>query len=255
MQYNELTQKINKLDNKEKITFLVNGQKVDNRFDHENIDQYKEADIENLLSYSLYSYIASAIIYKAQGNDMAKKGYSHFDRQWETIIQNQEKDIFDNSKVVKDNAMRLLDSFLMSGEDIRLDALMARFSPLCVLRLIQLNPQQSRKIMKTFTKRKEVIFNQTTLFIRSLYHSLLNQSGIDPMKIHPDHENLANGLFSYDGTTLYIPTWQNAFSMNGYKNVITEALKELSPNFPLSEIKDISVIYLVKDIIANAIIE
>lgn len=246
----ELLEKIRDLNQEEAISFYVNQEKVENRFDHENISQYKEADIENDLSYSLYSYIAASIIFKAQSLEFSQKGYRCFDRQWEDIIQKQKTDIFENSKVIKDNAMRLLSTFLMTNENVTLSMLLAKFAPLCVLKEISKNEQKARKIMRTFQRKKEVIFNQAILFSRSLYHSFLNKNDIVADKIHPDYEDLSNGIFSYEDE-LFCPSWQNAFSLDGYKKVVEESILKISNNFPLKDIKKISLLYLVKDIIAT----
>ncbi len=251
MNHSELTDRINEIHDETGFSFFVNGQKVENRFDHENRFQYKEADIENQLAYSLYSYIASAIIFKAQSKEMTKKGYDCLDRQWENIIQSQKTDIFDNSKVIKDNAMRLLKSFLMSDDDVTMEMMLAKFSPLCVLKDISLQPKKAKKIMRTFNRKKEIIFNQVILFLRALYHSFLGRKDIIADRIHPDYENLSNGIFSYDETEILVPSWQNAFCMDGYKKVVTETLSQLSDNFPMKDVCNISLIYLVKDIIVT----
>ena len=252
MKQQELIEKILDLHDEQKFSFSINGEKVENRFDHENISQYKEEDIENRLSYSLYSYIASAIIFKAQSKEMTKNGYDHLDRQWESIIQQQKVDIFDNSKVVKDNAMRLLNSFLMTDEEVTMDMMLAKFAPLCVLKEISINPSKARKVVRVFSRKKEVIFNQAVLFSRALYHSFLGRKDIVADKIHPDYENLSDGIFSYDGIELFISSWQNAFSVDGYKKVVLDSLENISDNFPLKDIQKVSLIYLVKDIIATA---
>ena len=99
--------------------------------------------------------------------------------------------------------------------------------------------------------RKEIIFNQVVLFSRSLFHSFLNKTGIESNKVRPDYSSLNNGIFLYQGKTLIVPTWQNAFTLSAYKEVIMHGIDSLSDNFPISDIDSVAVIYLVKDIFAG----
>lgn len=248
----EIINLVRDIHTEEKISFSIGSTKAYNRFDHENCNQFKEGDACTDISYMLYSYIACAIFFKAQGKEKAEKGYSLFDNEWESLIRRQEKDIFDNSKVVKDNAMRLLSAFLFSKEEVKLDRIMAKFSPLCLLKEIEKEPKKAKRTIRRFDKDKEVIFNQTMLFLRSLHHAFLSRDDIKAEEIHPDFQNLSSGFFSYQDEELLLPTWQNAFTLESFRNVAVSSLLKLSDGFPLSKIKKISIIYLVKDIVATS---
>lgn len=247
----EIINRIKNVSTEDRISFSIGSEKAYNRFDRENRNQFSQGDILTDISYMLYSYIACAIFFKAQGNEKAEKGYSFFDSEWENLIRRQEKDIFDNAKVVKDNAMRTLSAFLFSKEEVKLDRLMAKFSPLCLLKEIEKTPKKSRKILHQFDKNKEVIFNQTLLFLRSLHHSFLSRNDIKAEEIHPDFQDLSSGFFSYKDEELLFPTWQNAFTPESFKKVSLSSLMNLSDCFPVSNIKKLSIIYLAKDIVAT----
>lgn len=247
----ELINSIQSLTDENKIVFTIGDEKISNRFDEKESKQDKKKDYSVDISYALYSNIANAIFFKAQGKERASKGYDMYDIQWENIIRGSEKKITENAKAIKDNALRILDSFLYSKSSITMTDLLAKIAPLCVLKVMQDHPKEEKKVMKAFKKKKEVIFNQVLLFSRCLYHTFLNRSDLDSIKIHPDFENLANGIFSYDNKELFIPAWQNAFTLENYKQVVKNGLLRFSQNFPVSEIECISVIYLVKDFIAT----
>ncbi len=252
MNHNEIIQSIQEINDESRIHFSVGDEKAENRFDYENASQYEEGNLITEISYMLYSYIANAIIFKAQGKEKCNLGYSLFDTEWEGLIQKKEISLFDNQKVVKDDAMRLLNDFLSTSKEIRLNQLIDKFLPLCILKECIEHKDAERKAIRTFKKKKDVITNQVTLFIRSLYHSFLTRSDILPNRILPDYQNLSNGIFSYDDSSLYLPTWQNAFTLESYKKVIKKSLLSLSSAFPIESIKKISVIFLSKDIIATA---
>lgn len=251
MNHIEIIQSIQEIKDESKIHFSVGDEKAENRFDYENANQYEEGNLITEISYMLYSYIANAIIFKAQSKEKSEYGYSLFDRQWEDLIQKKEISLFENQKVVKDDAMRLLGDFLSTAKEIRLNQLIDKFLPLCILKESIEQKDSERKAIRAFKKKKEVITNQVTLFIRSLYHSFLTRSDILPLKIRPDFDDLSNGIFSYDEVSLYLPTWQNAFTLESYKKVIKKSLLLLSSSFPIESVKEISVIFLSKDIIAT----
>ncbi len=251
MNHIEIIQSIQEITDESKIHFSVGDEKAENRFDYENANQYEEGNLITEISYMLYSYIANAIIFKAQGKEKSEYGYSLFDKQWEDLIQKKELSLFDNQKVIKDDAMRLLGDFLFTAKDIRLNQLIDKFLPICILKESIEHKESERKAIRAFKKKKDVITNQVTLFIRSLYHAFLTRSDILPLQIHPDDADLSNGIFSYNETSLYFSTWQNAFTLESYKKVIKKSLLLLSSSFPIESIKKISVIFLSKDIIAT----
>ena len=111
--------------------------------------------------------------------------------------------------------------------------------------------EQGIKLEDLFEKKKDIVYNQVTLFSRSLYHTFLNRSSIDPMLIQPDVHDLSNGVFAYNKEELIIPTWQNAFTLESYKSVLKNGVIACSNEFPFKDIRMLSVIYLVKDIVGT----
>lgn len=247
----QLIQFIQSLENENLIAFSVGDEKLSNRFDRLDMKQCEKGDFYTEISYALYSYIANAIFYKAMGKEKAMEGYFYFDTQWEEIIHGQETIYDENSKVVKDRALRLLDSFLSSMDETTLADLMEKIAPLCVLKIMKNHPGEEKKILRKFEKKKDIVYNQVTLFSRSLYHTFLNRSSIDPMLIQPDVHDLSNGVFAYNKEELIIPTWQNAFTLESYKSVLKNGVIACSNEFPFKDIRMLSVIYLVKYIVGT----
>lgn len=247
----DLINLIQNLKDEESIAFYLSDEKISNRFDRENVNQYKKGDHLTDISYSLYSYIANSIFYKAQGEEKAKVGYSSFDNQWEEIISKALFETKDNIKAIKDEAMLLLSDFLFSKKQVTLPDMVFRFLPLSIYKEMNLYPGEAKKIYRCSLKKKEVLLNQVTLFTRSLYHSFLNRKNIDPEKILPDRDDLSNGIFSYEGKELLIPTWQNAFTLDSFRKVAQNGIFRISSSLPLDDISIISVIYLSKDIVVK----
>jgi hypothetical protein len=71
------------------------------------------------------------------------------------------------------------------------------------------------------------------------------------MLIQPDFHDLSNGVFAYNKEELIIPTWQNAFTLESYKSVLKNGVIACSNEFPFKDIRMLSVIYLVKDIVGT----
>jgi len=247
----ELIHSIQSLTDENLITFSIGDEKISNRFDRLDMKQCEKGDFYTEISYALYSYIANAIFLKAMGKEKASQGYTFFDQQWEEIIQGKETIYEENTKVVKDRALRLLDTFLSSMDGTTLNDLMEKIAPLCVLKIIKNHPKEEKKILRKFDKKKEIVYNQVTLFSRSLYHTFLNRSNLNPLLIQPDMDDLSNGVFVYDLKELIIPTWQNAFTLVNFKSVIKNGLASCSSEFPFKDIEAVSVIYMVKDIVGT----
>jgi hypothetical protein len=132
----ELIHSIQSLTDENLITFSIGDEKISNRFDRLDMKQCEKGDFYTEISYALYSYIANAIFLKAMGKEKASQGYTFFDQQWEEIIQGKETIYEENTKVVKDRALRLLDAFLSSMDGTTLNDLMEKIAPLCVLKII-----------------------------------------------------------------------------------------------------------------------
>lgn len=247
MNIKELKDIISAID-ETKISFSIGDQVLSSNFDHAENDYMEEDDYNTSISYCIYSWIANAIFFKAQGKESCSKGKECFKDTFDHIVSLQDDNVRLDSKVEADNALQLIDNFFQSKEDIKLAQFMAILAPLAVLKLISENKGNDKEIMKSFSKNKEMIFNQVILFSRSLFHSFLKKSSTAADKIRPDYQKLDNGIFLYNNETLIIPTWKNAFTLKGYKEIILDGLNNISQCFPISNINSVSVIYLVRDL-------
>ncbi len=251
MNITELKDKITNIDDEKQVTFSIGDEILSNHFESDKENKMTTEDYSTTLAMTIYSWIANSIIFKAQGKDPSQKGYQYFKSAWDTIIKNQKDELSLQSKTEEENALLLLGQFLSNSRQILLSEMIAKFAPLAVLSLISRKENESLEIIKTFNKEKEIIFNQVVLFSRSLFHSFLNKTGIESNKIRPDYFSLDNGAFLYNDNTLVITTWQNAFTLDAYKQVLLNGINSLSNNFPVSNITSVSIIYLVKDIYAE----
>lgn len=253
MNLQELSNLILSIEDENKINMTIADEKISNRFDRV---EPKEGGVDYLteIAFAIYSYVTAAIIFKAQGKERSTRGYDYFNSEWNKIVEVQKPDILEESKTEKNNAAYVLNAFLFTEEKVLMSDLMAKFAPLAVLKIMNQNPKEEKLIMKTFSKNKEVIFNQVLLFTRSVLHSFFNKSGIEAMKMRVDFDDLANGMFSYDNKVVVIPTYENAFTLQSYKRVAVERLSHLSNNFPTSQLRGVCLIYLTKDICADCLV-
>lgn len=251
MNKQELKSKIAQINDEKRISFSIGDEILSNHFDRDDENRMTSEDISTSLAYTIYSWIGNSIVFKAQGKENSQKGYLYFKEEWDRIVKHQNEGLTLDSKTEEENALLLLDQFFENKKQVLLPEMIAKFAPLAVLSLMMKNEKESKTIIKEFNKNKEIIFNQVVLFSRSLFHSFLNKTGIESSKVRPDYSSLNNGIFLYQGKTLIIPTWQNAFTLSAYKEVILNGIDSLSDNFPISDIDSVAVIYLVKDIFAG----
>ena len=251
MNKQELKSKIAQINDEKRISFSIGDEILSNHFDRDDENRMTSEDISTSLAYTIYSWIANSIVFKAQGKESSQKGYLYFKEEWDKIVKNQKENLTIESKTEEENALLLLNQFFENKKQVLLPEMIAKFAPIAVLSLMMKDEKESKSIIKEFNKNKEIIFNQVVLFSRSLFHSFLNKTGIESNKVRPDYASLNNGIFLYQGKTLIVPTWQNAFTLSAYKEVILNGIDSLSDNFPISDIDSIAVIYLVKDIFAG----
>ena len=251
MNRKELIDVVTNIESVEQISFFTSDNKVSNRFDLEEKEKKKHDDYLLDISYTIYSYIVSSIIFKAQGKESQEKGLSFFEKEFDSLVSKQKADIREETRLAKDTALHLIKAFFNGTAKILIQDMMAKFAPLAVIKTMDMHPNEAKHIMKLFSKHKETVFNQTLLFSRSILHSFFNKEGISSNRMHPDYDALGNGLFSYDSTTLIIPTALNAFTLENYKSVIIDGLNIASKNMPLGNISSFCVIYLTKDICAK----
>ncbi len=250
MNINELKNKITSIQDEKKVTFSIGDEILSNYFESDKENKMTEEDTSTVLAMTIYSWISNSIIFKAQGRESYQKGYNYFKEEWDKIVKSQKDEIQIQSKTEEENALLLLNQFFTNSKQVLLSEMIAKFAPLAVLSLLSDNEEKNAEIIKTFQKEKEIIFNQVVLFSRSLFHSFLNRNDIESDKIRPDYFSLGNGVFLYKDNTFVVSTWQNAFTLEAYKEVLYKGLDSLSNNFPISNIEYVSVIYLVKDVFA-----
>ena len=243
---------IQQINDENDIEFYLGDSKIVNRFDRTNNHLYEQADLTTDIAYTLYSYVINAIIYKAQGKSKSSNGYQHFSTYLDRLIQGLAKDIITDVTIEKNKALVMLDAFLFDKENIKIEQLLACLVPLAYIKVMKDNPAEVKKIAKLFQKEKEVIFNLTLKFIRSLYHIKLTIA--DASLITIDCHDLGNGLFAYKDE-LILPAWQSAYTLEDYKDCALHLLQRLSDNFPLKDIKAISLLYLSKDFEAKYILK
>jgi hypothetical protein len=250
MDKNGLLSLIHSLEDPTKVRFYEGGDQVSSRFDLEEGPK-EEGTSDRLISFYLYSLIANAIILKAQGKEKSKEGEEAFRTYFSDVVRRGPIDDLPKMEDEKGNALRTLDSFLFDLEKIDLSILLARFSPLVVIDVADDGKHGLDKdVLRSFDKNREVIFNQSVLFIRSIFHSFLTLPTTDSFRIRPDSEDLTNGIFLYEDS-LFIPTGKNAFTLSGFKEVASYGLETVSKNLPLENLKTITVVYLCKDLLAE----
>lgn len=240
---------VNDLADQGRISFFFNDKEVTNRFDVNGIG-YVEDTKQSLISFSLYSLVANAVILKGQGKEKSQIGEVSFKTYFDSIVKKVPEEYKIRMEDEKNNALRTLNSFLYDLDKVMLPDLLARFAPLVVIDLANDSNKIDKKLLSYFDKNKEIIFNQAVLYTRSLFHVFLTRSNIDSSQIKPDLNNLTNGVFSY-GNALIIPTEKNAFYLEGYKKAVVNGLNKISKNFSLDGLNKIALLYLTKDLVAE----
>jgi hypothetical protein len=250
MNREELIQKVLSHQSPDDVRFFVNGNPVSSRFD---LGDYKTTDLDenSRLGYYLYSVIAHAIISKAKGKEKAKDGEEILKAYFWKVLEKAPQDIQTDLANEITKASLVLEDFLFSLQKVDVATLIASLYPIVVIDSATRNQTDiDRRLLVSLNKNKEVIFNLTLLYLRSLFHSFLALETTDQMLIKTDGEDPTNGLFTY-GTSLMIPTGRNAFSLDGYKLVVKDGIDRANKNFGLSDVSEVTVIYLVKDLLAE----
>ena len=232
------------------LSFQIGDLKIENRFDRLDEKEHKAKEFSSVVALKLASYIEAMIIFKAQSDEKKRKGYQVFESEFNKTTKPL-LFVANEAKEIEKKALVVFDEFLYSKRAVKLEELLASLSPLVILKMVKQIDDNSKGLIKKFQKEKEVIFNQTLLFLRSLHHSFLSRNDIKAEEIHPDFQDLSSGFFSYKDEELLFPTWQNAFTLESFKKVSLSSLMNLSDCFPVSNIKKLSIIYLAKDIVAT----
>ena len=246
----ELISHIEAIKSEEQISFYIDGEKVESRFD-EKETPLEKGDYSTDLALLLYGWIGNAIFLKASGRERAQAGYLDFENYLKESLNKTEAD--DETTKNYHRALSVLKRFLFRKEKIIMGDLFEEFFPFAKQVSLLLHPEEEKEITHISEKEKMVIFNEAALFTRSLYHTLLTRADAsEARKTKLDKGNYANGVFLYDSEVLFLPAWQDAFTLTKFKEVALKDIETISPLLPLEEVKEISLIYFGKDIVANA---
>lgn len=237
------------LNEDKNLIFKIGDDVITNRFDSQENKHKDSTEYYLDIASILFSYMASLIIYKAQGKERCKYAYNLFSNRFENIIKNIDEDF--NTKIIKDECMHTIDDFFFSNKSLSSQDIVKKLSDICLFEVISLNVDKRKKIYHNFKKNKETVYNLVTLFLRSLYHSFLSRMDMDANKISLDEQNLSNGIIFYDKREVIIPSWENAFTLSDYKRIAKEGIIKISTTDLLLELKEISLLYLTKDFIVT----
>lgn len=231
--------------NFQSIRFYENGSEVSSRFDIENDKSIRYVQSsESELSLSLYSLISSLIIYKAQGKIASSKALEYYRQYFLSISGDDSLSPLLNNE--KNKALNAISAFFEGREKVLLANFLAYFFPLVLVKVSTDNGVIDKKIFQSLNKKKEVIFNQASLYIRSLYHGLL-ASDVKPDLFKLDNQHLDKPYFIYDHT-YFIPTDRDAFNEKAFKQVIEDAMDDCS--LSLKDCNSIAVLYLLRAYVA-----
>lgn len=230
MNKKELLSKIETLSSTEEITFIVDHEKVKNRFDTVENNRELRIDDISMISLHLYSWIANAVFFKGRGG--GKEGLKVFREEFDKIAIGAE---------LKEKALNTLKDFFKT-KNITTMNLTEILYPLAVRELEEKNSISAQKEGKINAH----IVNQATLFIRSLFQSFLINDQINPKEIRS--YSLSSPIFFYRDKMI-VPTPLNAFTLNGFKTIASRAIESVDEN--LDFVSEILVLYLSRSILAS----
>lgn len=230
------------LQKEEQILFRFGGDIVTNRFDKEETSLLDPVSMDTAISYRLFSWINNAVLCKGKGKGACKKGEESFHRLFSSLTLGEEAE--------RKRADDVVASFLNDRNPITTKDLLCAFSPLALASMIQEHPEEEKEYRRVFRKNEDVIFNQATMFVRSVFHAFLTLPNIIPSNIEQDFGDFSNGLFAYRDT-LIVPTSYNAYTLKGFRQIALDGLNRLSDSFPSETLHSVMVLYLAKDLLAE----
>ena len=246
-----LIERISAIEKEESFSFFEDGKQVESRFNiGTGYERYNEGSRGTGLSKALYAVVANLAIFRAQGKEKASVGLQAFDVFFGKLIgEVKETSIVSSLSEERKKAIRIFSSFLDGTERVTMADILARAFPLLAVKFALTEEGIDKKTFQEFSKKKEILFNQTALFVRSLFHSFLTLENTDPFKIRTDLENLDTPYFVYD-KTLMVATDKDDFTLKLLKEDIIANLENTAKNFSLKDIDSIAVIYLLREIFA-----
>lgn len=232
---------------REDLSFIYNGNLVKDRFDNQE-KPYEEDTYLSILSFNLYSLTINSIILKGLGKIRNKPLLKVIKSFFNNVVKNTNNDILNNVKIEVEKAETILESFLYDYEKITLPQLLANYLPIILINLLNNNYEDSKKILKTYDNYSHRIINQATLYIRSVYHSILSIENIDQTLLSFDKGDVLNGIIFYDDMMI-LTSEKDMCTFNGFKTLSNEKLDTFSKDSSLEHINKVGLLYLTKDII------
>lgn len=251
MNKEKLKDAISSLEEENPISFYVMGEKASNRFDHAKSVPLDSLRDEDIVGYHLYALIADAVFYKSKEKDESRKGLKILDGFLKCLVENTDGKLREETEQDFVTASMVLTEFILSEKRVEVSTLLSCLFPFAVLDYSMKDSGLDQKTYADLNKNRKRILNMSLLAIRSLFRSLLTMISVkDGSDIRIDTEDPLNGLFVYQGS-LFVPTMRNAFSLRDFKTVVNDGIDRASSSFSLDDVSSVSVLYLVKDTIAN----
>lgn len=250
MDKQQLIDKVRSIDKEEAFSFFEDGKAITSRFNLQEGKSFNQGSVRTDLAKALYAIIANLSIFRAQGKERSRVGLQGFDTYFRHLVgEVKDKSLLPSLEEEKKKAMIVFEAFLTGSEKITMPDILAKAFPLLVVKFSLGEEGIDRKIFQDLSKGKEVIFNQTALFVRSLFHCFLTLETTDPFQIKTDIEHPDAPYFLY-GNTLMIATDKDAFTLSLLKEEISANLSRMPGNFSLKEVDSIATIFLLREIFA-----
>jgi|GEM_PF-2188087 len=227
------------------VSFYVDGEKVSSRFDLGE-KGLLDLSLDDTLSFDLYSFITQLTIAKAQGKESGSRTQNRMSDYFLSILRSLPEELRKDAEAEKEKAEDVLRRFLTT-DSVALAELLSAFAPLLLLRRSLKEGKPSKKAFSEFDRHREEIFNGSVLGVRSIFHCFLTWID-DPNQILVDKQDPTNGLLLYRDI-LFVPTYEEAFTLARYQQVIQFGLSRASSSLPLASVKGTALLSLSKDLI------
>lgn len=241
MEKEEIIERVNRASRIDDLIFKSGDETLSNRFDKQEIDMVEPSDRTIEISTRVYSWIAYSLIYKArEDRSICLKA-----------IEDRFNDItlsLTGCRDTLDKAIEVVKSFILSKRRVLLKEMIEILIKVAIYSLSS-DEKSLKENNKIYKKNKEQITNQITLFVRALYHTYLKRKDVHIESFDLSLEDVDEFLLISDGMLL-LSTWQNAFTVSGFKRVIKESLDHHYPtSFKKTDITSVGLIYFSKDIL------
>ena len=245
-----LIQKISALDKEDSFSFFEEGRKITSRFNLQEGKTFNQGSARTELSKALYAIVTNLSVLRAQGSERSRAGLQSFDvflgRLVSRINDSALRSSLENEKK---KAMMTYRAFLEGTEKVTMADILAKTFPLLSVKASLGKEGIDKKTFQDLSRGKEVVFNQTALFVRSLFHAFLTLETTDPFKIKIDIENLDAPYFLY-GNTLMFATDRDSFTLSLLKQDLVDNVQKMADNFAIRDVDSVAALYLLREIFA-----